>query len=168
MPDKFIGIDIVGLPEVQAKLQKLVDAEMADKAADEAAKYLKDVLKAYPSQQSISRKQAYPEVGGWFSERQRRWFFAALNSGEIDVPYRRTQSLRNAWQIVGHGRTLILANEMPYASLVYGSSSGAEQSRMSKLGGWDRIPIIIQERQKRINEIIEAVIQKEIKKAGLK
>lgn len=168
MPDSFIAVDVHGLAEVQAKLKSLADAEIAAKATDETAKYLKDVLKAYPPQQSISRQQAYPEVGGWFSEKQRRWFFAALNAGEIDVPYRRTQTLRNAWQIIGHGNTLILANETPYAAIVYGNSSGAEQSRMSKLGGWDKLPIIIQERQRRINEIIEGVIQKEIKKAGLK
>jgi hypothetical protein len=33
----------------------------------------------------------------WKSEKQRRWFFAALRSGEIQVPYRRTMTLQKRW-----------------------------------------------------------------------
>ena len=161
--DSLIGFDVRGLDAVQKLLHDLIEPSIADEAAEAAADYVIDVLQQYPPQQSIPRAQAYPEVGGWFSERQRRWFFAALNSGELSLPYSRTQALRNSWQKVGNGSNLIVVNETEYAVFVMGDSQGNGQSRQQMQGGWDTLPYIIRERQARITEIVEGLVKRRTK-----
>ena len=56
----------------------------------------------YPPQSGLTRKQVYGQ--SFQSERQRRWFFAALSRGEIDVPYRRgssagSRNLKQTWTV---------------------------------------------------------------------
>lgn len=165
MADGLIGIDIQGVEAVQRKLQAMIDARMADRAADAVAKYLVDVFKLYPTEKYVSRAEAYPDAPagpGWFSDKQRRWFFAALRSGALDLPYRRTQTLRNNWQIIGSGTTLIIVNDTPYAVHVMGDSQGALQSRMSERIGWSTLTAILQGRAERINRIVEGEVKKAI------
>lgn len=163
MPDSLIGIDVRGLEGVQKLIDGLIKPSIADEAADAVGAYLVNVLQEQPSYRYVSRREAYPEVDGWFSERQRRWFFAALNSGELQLPYRRTQTLRNNWQRIGSGANQIIVNETPYGGFVFGDSQGQGQSRMSALIGWKTLPVIVLERQKRINEIIEGIVKRRTK-----
>ncbi len=74
----FIAIDIVGLPELQAKLAKL-PPEAQNAIVDDVSEYFLNVLREYPPQKSITRKAAYGV--SFFSDKQRRFFFAALKSG---------------------------------------------------------------------------------------
>lgn len=158
----LIGIDIRGIEPLKKYLDNLAKAEIAKRAAEETAKYLVDVLKLYPPQTYVSRADAYPDAPagpGWFSDKQRRWFFAALASGELNLPYQRTQTLARNWQIVGTGDNIIIVNETPYADYVQGSG----QSRMSAKIGWKTLDFILKERQDRITRIIEGVARKYIR-----
>jgi hypothetical protein len=161
----FIAIDITGEEEIAAKLRKLPGAAI-DMGVDEASEYLKNSLRQYPPYAKVTRAAAYPEVGGWFSDKQRRWFFANLRNGNLNVPYGRTQQLANAWKIIGKGKSSIIANEMPYAKYVMGDSR-SEQSRMSKLIGWLGIDQVVKERLPRIIEKFDAGVKKAIRKLGL-
>ncbi len=80
----------------------------------------------------MSRAAAYGTA--FFSERQRRWFFAALKSGELQLPYSRTNALADSWRVEGltsdHVRLL---NEAPYAGYMIEQT---RQSRMARLIGW--------------------------------
>ena len=163
MANELIGIDpssIADLNRVSKKLVELGRADIADKATDKVAIYLRDVLKAYPVQKRVSRKSAYPETGnGFFTIRQQRYFFWALKNGRIRTPYRRTQNYARNWKIVGRGMNLILANESKYAGYL---QDDTRQSRMARLIGWKTTSDILKQRQKRISEIIQGEVKRAI------
>lgn len=160
MPSDFIGIDISGLEPIQKALLDLPDAAQ-DAAVDAASKYLLDVLKTYPPPNYVTRKSAYGQT--FFTTRQRKWFFAALDSGEIGVPYRRTQKLRNAWQQIGSGHQSILANEREGAAWVIGDNQSRHEARV----GWKKASKVVEERMARVLEKAGAAVNKVIRKLGL-
>ena len=160
MASDFIGIDLQGLPELRALLNGLPQA-VRDAVIDDVSKYLINVLKLYPPQKSVSRRQAYGVT--FFTEKQRRWFFASLKDGSLEIPYRRTQTLANGWKQVGSGESSIIANETPYAALVMGAG---EQSRHAVAIGWKDVNTIVDERMGRIDRIAEAAAEKGMRKAG--
>lgn len=90
-------------------------------------------LKRYPPQ---SHKKM-----SFMSDRQRRWFFWALRTGKISVPYRRTRRYAQGWQmkklpskrISGIGYSLV--NRVPYTKHVGGDARGTGQSRYHQ-GNW--------------------------------
>jgi len=95
----FIAIDIEGLEPLVKGLDKLPQ-NIQDAAGDDVAKYLVNVLKKYPPPKRVTRKAAYGTT--FFSDNQRKFFFAALRSGAISVPYRRTQAFARGWRQIGH------------------------------------------------------------------
>lgn len=161
MANDFVGVEINGLEELQAKLKKL-PPEVADEGANNAYDYLLNVMRKYPPKKKVSRKQAYGVT--FFSDKQRRFFFWALKSGAINVPYGRTQALSRGWRKVGEGRSAFLANESPYGVYMY---DDVRQSRMSKLIGWKTLGQTLKERTKEIVRRFDAGTKKAIKKLGL-
>jgi hypothetical protein len=160
MSNTLIGIDAAQLAHLLKGLNEMPEA-MQDAAVDECAPYLVEVLKQYPSQKYVTRKQAYGK--SFFSDKQRRWFFAALNSGELKIPYRRTQGLRNAWQIIGSGKTAIIVNESSGAPFVMGDQT---QSRHERMVGWETVSRIVADRAKKLGEKLEAGAKKAMRKIG--
>jgi hypothetical protein len=161
----FIGIDITGEKKIAEALEKLPDA-VADAGVEAADDYLLKVLREYPPQKYVTRAKAYPETGdGFFTTKQRRWFFWALHSGKINVPYRRTQGLRKGWKTYGTGRKQIIANETPGAQFVQGAGT---QSRHEKLVGWQTTADIIEERMDKIIKAFNGAVKKAARKLGLK
>lgn len=161
MAGDFIGIDIEGIPEVQAILRKL-PKEAQGMITDDVAKYMVDVLRQYPPQKYVSRKDAYPDAPagpGWFSEKQRRWFFA--NLGDLQIPYKRTQDYARGWRAIGMGPQTLVVNETPHASFLQDDDY---QSRMAAKGGWQKLKYIIRDRTARIVKIADAAAQKAIRK----
>jgi hypothetical protein len=161
MVDKFVGIEVQGLKELEAQLKKLPPA-VQDLVTDDANKYMLNVLRTYPAQKSISREQAYGVP--FFTDKQRRYFFWALGEGIISVPYRRTQELRRGWKQVGTGRKSFLANEVPYSPYMVDDK---DQSRMAALGGWKNLSAILKERTAAIIRVADAAAKKAIRKLGL-
>lgn len=161
----FIGVDITGIEQIKAKLDAMPEA-VADAGVEAANEYLRGVLQRYPPQKDVTRASAYPEVGGWFSDRQRRWFFANLREGNISVPYVRTNRLSNAWKLYGQGKTQIIANESPGAQYVQGVWKG-EQSRHENKVGWKGVNVIIEERLKQIVGAFTVGANKALKKLKL-
>jgi hypothetical protein len=93
---------------------------------------LRKALEEYPPYKYVSRKQAYGVP--FFSDRQRRWFFAALRSGELQLPYSRTMKLQNSWEVRPlSGSQVWVTNSAPYAGFVIDKE---RQSRMARLIGW--------------------------------
>lgn len=163
MTDVLIGIDAGQLRHLLKGLEDMPEA-MQDAAIDEAAPYLVEVLKQYPPQKRVKRRSAYPETGdGFFSDRQRRWFFANLNDGNIDTPYRRTQGLRNSWQIIGSGKNAIIVNDSPGAPFVMGDQT---QSRHERMVGWETVSRVVADRAKKLGDKLQAGAQKAMKKLG--
>ena len=162
MASDFVGIEIQGLEEIQRAMIKLAP-EAIDEGVDEANKYALNVLRTYPPKKYVSRRQAYGVT--FFSDRQRRYFFAALGRGEIQVPYRRTQQLSKGWKVVGQGKSSFIANETPYASLVMGGPG--EQSRHPAAIGWKSAENVIKERAAQLVEKFNVGVKRAIKRLRL-
>ena len=158
MAKSLIGFDIEGLDQLQNKLAHLPQ-DVKDAAANDIAKYLLNVVRGYPPQKSISRKQAYGVT--FFSDKQRRFFFAALKSGAINVPYKRTQAFSRSWRIIGQGEQTILVNETDYGGYLMGPG---QQSRMSVMIGWKNTEQVLEERADRIDRIADAALKKALNK----
>jgi hypothetical protein len=158
----FIGIDVLGDTELRGKLARLAPC-VQDAVADEVGPYLLHVLQTYPPPHHVSRKAAYGK--SFQTARQRKWFFWALDNGLINVPYHRTQGLRNAWKRIGSGREQILVNESEAAIW---TMDDQRQARLNKLVGWQTIGLILRERASEIRRKGEAGMKKGIRKAGFK
>lgn len=162
----FVGIDIVGEEKIAKKLKKLPD-EAGDQGVEAANKYIKDVVQLYPPKKYFSRASAYPNAPagpGWFSDAQRRYVMARLSSGEISIPYGRTQTLRNGWRLLGYGTKQILVNEEPAAVYAHDDSKQAAQM---KGAGWKKIGEILKERLQKIVKTFDGGVKRAIKKVKL-
>ena len=167
MTNGFVGIAISDVSALISKLEALPDA-MQEAATEDVATYLVNVLRLSPPQKSVSRADAYPDAPagpGWFSEKQRRWFFWALNSGELQIPYRRTQAIAQGWQILGSGKNTIIVNEAPGVVFVHDDNL---QSRHEAMVGWKKIRAILEERTRRMDAILDGAAKKAKKKVGLR
>ena len=159
-----LKIDILGIKEIEAKLNKL-PVEVADKALGEVQDYMLDVMmNDQPPEVYVSRKEAYGK--SFFSDAQRRWYWAAVGRGEL-IPgehKKRTGAMRKGWHKVRSGLFGYIENRVKGAAYVYGSTSQANQPA---LVGWKRIIQQVMDRQDRINRIIDGEAKKAIKKLGL-
>lgn len=155
-----ISIDLIGEEFVYRMLAEL-PTEIQNTALDDAYKYVLNTMQtSQPSPRYITRRAAYGQT--FFSDRQRKWFFANLNDGSINVPYNRTQGLRRAWRIQGSGQNASVINDAEGNEYVIGD----KQSRHEALVGWRKPEDIIKEREDRIQRIIEGSVQKALKKFG--
>jgi hypothetical protein len=158
----FIGIDIKGIDELSAKFDKLPPA-VQDSVVDDVTEYMLNVLREYPPQKSVSRKQAYGRT--FQSRRQQRWFFANLNAGKISVPHKRTQGVRRDWRQIDKGADSIIVNENPGALW---TMDNQQQARLNALVGWKKVGDVLRERQREILRKAEGAIKKGMHKAGFK
>ena len=156
-----IKLELLGVKELEAKLNKM-PIEVADETLTDVQDFMLNVLKLYPPKNYVTRKAAYGQT--FQSDKQRRWFFWALNSGAISVPYSRTQGLAQGWHKVRTGLSGYIVNNTPGAVYVMGER---KQSRHEAMVGWKKPSEIIKEHMARINKIVDAAAKKAIKKLGL-
>lgn len=156
----FVGIDITGIPELTAKLDKLYP-EAADSGVENVDTYLVNTLRQYPPYSYVPLAQ----VGGFVSEKQRRFVMAAISDGRI-TPGRpnRSQRLARGWHKEGEGRKQIIVNEVEYAAYEH---EPANQTQMHMLQGWEIIPEFIHNRMDEIIRRFDAGVKNGIKKLGL-
>jgi len=157
-----IKVELLGVKEIVAKLERLPE-EVADYALGDVQDYMLNVLKSdQPPKNYISRKQAYGQ--SFQSDKQRRWFFANLKEGNINVPYRRTQALSKGWHKVRSGLFGYIVNNTPGAVFVLGER---KQSRHEALVGWKKVSQQVSDRAEKIGQIIDAAARKAIRKLHL-
>lgn len=99
-------ITIHGLREAMDAVG-ITDAQMRGAAGKAAALATIAEAKPYPGQSG--KKQPFK------SAKSRRYFFAALKSGAITVPYRRTFALQDAWEWQSTGSGADVTNAHPHA-----------------------------------------------------
>jgi hypothetical protein len=159
MPD-FIGIDISGNKEIADKLGGLY-AAVADAGVEEANDYIVRAERLYPPYAHIP----ISAVGGFVSDRQRRYVMAKIASGEI-TPGRsnRTQRLAQGWGVIGEGVNQIVVNEVDYAPYVVGDR---EQTQMHMLQNWSITSLFLRERMSEIVRHFDAGVKNAIRKLGL-
>ena len=158
-------IEIRGLDELIAKLDRLGKMEAVRAVMAAAALYLKGKLAKYPTQRRLTRASVY---GAPFqSMRQQRWFFNALKTGEIEVPYHRgeaaqSERLGQSWTIEASdgGLTQTIGNDTSYGPLVMGSYTGGEQAEFMHQMGWTPYDEIVDYYEDEVvNRVKEAIDQ---------
>lgn len=163
--DSFIGIDVKGIEELKAKFAKL-GPEGQGLVVDDVSLFLINLFKQYPPEKRVSRKAAYGV--SFFNKhgdnRQQKKFFAMLKSGEITVPYKRTQGFRKGWKQVGKGKDSLIVNETEYGKFLMGDG---EQSRHALMIGWNSMEKTIEDHKEKMLEKADGAIKKAIKKVGL-
>lgn len=153
----LIGIDTVGLKEVQEKLKDLPD-EAIDAGVELANEYIVDFEKQYPPRVEHGEGNPYH----WSSDRQRRAYFASNGFGG-GIPYQRTQTLAQGWTTEGSGKNQIVVNEVPYAKYV----KDFQQQPGHMYDGWDIIQTDVLNRMGQILRKFEAGVKDAIRRLGL-
>lgn len=108
-----------------------VDATDALKALDRLDDpALAEDMATYVAEQVVLPKLAqYPSRSGkkqpFVSDKSRRFFFAALRSGQIRLPYRRTGDLGSQWQRLPFAHGILLQSGVDYSEIVIGENQGA-------------------------------------------
>lgn len=158
----FTGIDIEGIRQLQDVLARGPGA-VRDRVVPKVAETLINILRNYPPKRRVTRKEAYPNAPagpGWFSEKQRRYVMRAIGSGEIKVPYQRTQTFAKGWRTIGEGSNTIVVNEVGYAADLVDDQY---QSRMAKLIGWEKLSSTIAKHDARLEKVANGEAQRAIK-----
>jgi hypothetical protein len=154
----FVGIDVQGIEDVK-KLMKNLPPAVQDQVVDDVSEYMLKVMRLNPPEKRVKRKTAYGVT--FFTERQRRFFFAALRDGRINVPYNRTQGQSRGWKIIGKGKDALVVNETPG---VLFTRDNDRQARLNKLVGWKTVAEEISTRAERIMEIANAAVKQALRK----
>ncbi len=155
-----LKLDIRNMDKVVAALKKL-DGRMPrtiQTIAKGVGQEVKNELQVEP------RGPSYPIR--WDSEKQKRWFFAQVTAGNIEVPYRRTHNLQRAWNVKARGRTnAVVGNPKPQAPYV---QSQKRQSSIHR-DRWvtDEQAVDEVERSGAIERIARRVVSRALKLAGL-
>lgn len=114
---------------VKRMLTRLESAEPFKAGLKAMGGYLRGRMAVYPPTEGNRPPQRF------VSERQRRWFFAALKDGSLQIPYRRTGNLAKKWgqAEADGGLTQVVGNDAAYAPYVVGHES---QSAYMRGLGW--------------------------------
>ena len=155
------------------KLPKMVRGD----ATEVAAQVFIDKLRVYPPYVYVSRRRAYgnrasgvtgirADSRGWFSAKQRRWFFWALKSGLINPGVdNRTNKISEGWVLQKSGTKVQIENKAPGVKWVMGDMT---QARQPHLVGWETAGVIIRHKEttdaaiKAMGEYIQLDIQQKL------
>src|SRR5688572_17480636 len=126
------SIRIEGLEKLLAKVKSLGELKPVKAKIKLAGAHLAGKLKQYPP----VRRGPQP----FKTQKQRRFFFYAIDAGKIQVPYQRGQSpgsrnLKQSWTVdtYNSGFTAQVGTNAPYARLV---QSAPDQAHYHQVTGW--------------------------------
>lgn len=151
------GVEVDTGPILKA-LAKLGRKTTRSRAQGLIARHVIHQMEEYPAQRSISRKAAYGST--FFSDVQRKAFFAMLNSGEISVPRRRTNALGQSFYIEEKGDEVRIGNRKRYSRFVIDKN---RQSRMMAMIGWNTLQDVVSRELKTMMKILREEIRKDFK-----
>lgn len=137
MPD-FLSIVIRGNTEIAAKLRMLGPAAAAA-GVESAAQLIADRFNRYATSAAYNYVP-YSAVGGFFSDRQRRFVMASISDGSIDPPYKRQDGDR--FRVDGSGIGAKVVSDK--VSMFY-SMSDQGQAQLQGMRGWGKVSDILQE-----------------------
>ncbi len=160
MAEPIIHID--GMEQLLAKIKSLEELRPVAGRIKAAAAHVKGKLMQYPS----ARHGRQP----FKTEKQRRYFFYALNAGIIEVPYRRGQSpgsrnLKQSWAVAfyNEGLTAEIGNNAPYGPVVQGA---AQQSQYHRDTGWQTDQDVAEQEMDTVVEYVKEGIDETLAQTG--
>ena len=168
MPDTTISIKVIGLDKIIAAFDQFPREiwKNMKQAGHESA--MRVILPTEGLQKYPPGGPGAPQAQNW-TDKQRRYFFWALNAGIIEVPYRRGQSpnserLGTQWHARQTDLSMTLGNRASYAPYLHGRES---QSPYMANRGWRKLWDVAQEKVKDIGKVYQAWVNKTIKDLGL-
>jgi hypothetical protein len=148
---------VEGLGELREIMKKLGSLEPVKVGLKTGAAHLKGQVAKEPR---VSRR---PQAQYW-TDKQRRGFFAKLRSGEIEVPYyrginRKSERLRQSWTVQSRrgGLMWIIGNDASYGPLVKDPN---RQVAYHKKTGWKNTDQDVEENKAKINNIVKQVVDR--------
>ena len=135
-------VTVSGIDKVKAWINSIVPRGMKKAAMYAISEYIIGNsgrgLKHEPAYKYVSRKSAYGM--SFFTEKQRRWFWA--NGGPAMIGNHRTHTLSNDWDFTDQGAwtRVSIFNQTPYAGYVMGDSG---QARQPAKVGWKKMMEVI-------------------------
>lgn len=156
----ILNFTITGMEEVDGRLERF-EKEVVSPSLTSICEMLVKRFKEYPEQKYVSRKEAFGG-DGFFSDKQRRWFFAHLREGDFDQPYARSDRFKRSWFINSNSNTeKTITNTTPYGAYVMGSADDKTgQSRMQKKIGWKKVTEIMETMTDEIQDIFREFVDK--------
>lgn len=157
-------IRIEGLEPLLKKIRSIAELQPVIGGIKAAALHLKGKLAIYPEQKHLTRASVY---GSPFkSDKQRRFFFWALRTGEIEVTYRRgespgSQTFGRRWTIrtSNRGLTAEVGNNAAYGMLLMDKE---RQSKYHAAVGWTTTDDVIAEETETIVSFVKYYIDREL------
>lgn len=154
-----VFVEVQGIDPLLRVLVEITSEEIQSIVTRKTAMFLRNKMQRYPIQRYVGRAEAYGKT--FQSDKQRRWFFAALRSGELQIPYGRTNQLSAGWQLVNYGGAdWALENSVPYVGYV----QGEPQSRMMQMRGWRTINQVMDEDASQIETFAQETYNTEFKR----
>ena len=149
-------VKIEGLDAILKKIDSLGKPDVFRPPMQQSVNYIKRAIKKYPPGSGAHRPQPFK------TDKSRRWFFWALNEGEIKVPYRRTRSLGNKWTttVSTDGRRGEIGNDVKYGPLVQDES---RQTGYHKTTGWITIQTVAKREAPKIVAFFKAAYDAAVK-----
>ena len=154
------SIQIEGLDRAIRKVERVGNLDIVKAGLKEAGIHVKGKIAQYPPRTYVPQP--------FKSAKQRAWFFAALKSGEIEVPYRRGQSpgsedLGQKWTVKEKkgGLQIVVGNNVSYGPYVQGSD---EQASFMKARGWKTTDQIAEQETSNVNKIVAKAVERALAK----
>ena len=155
------NIQIEGLDKAIRKCNAIGSLDIVKAGLKAAGVHVKGKLAQYPPRKYLPQP--------FKTDKQRRFFFAALRDGRIEVPYRRGQSpgsedLGQKWTVKDRkgGLQVVVGNNVSYGPYV---QDPASQSGYMKAVGWKDTDQVAQEETAKVNEILAKEIDRALEKA---
>ena len=152
-------IEIKGMEAIVKKLESLNKPAVFKKPMTQAVAHLHDKIAKYPAGNQ-HRPQPFK------TDKSRRFFFAALKRGDIEVPYKRgsspgSEKLGTSWttKVSADGRTGTVGNDTSYGRLV----QGARQTAYHKKTGWETVQDVAKKEQKAVLRFFQQAYERALK-----
>lgn len=104
---------MTGDVQLKSRIGALVRMDGVKAGLHDAAMQVRDHIAYYPPQKHHPMH--------WYSEKQRRFVMAQISEGNIQIPYKRSTSLRKNWRVQVQENRLraIVTNDTSYAPFVH-------------------------------------------------
>ena len=146
-------IRLEGYDDLLRRVTTLAQLKHLQAAVKAAGEHVKRAIDVYPHHT--------PRPQPFVSDKQRRGFFAKLRAGEIEVPYRRTDSLKHGWNVTTRnaGLTAVVGNSVAYGPLV---QSAEKQTGYHATTGWITDREVVSNEREAVLDFIAQELQKAV------
>ena len=160
MPE--VSIDIKGEHEIIKLAREIQTLRPVKSGLRAGASFLKGKIARYP----MVRRRTMNFV----SDQQRRHFFWLMNTGRIEVPYRRgisegSERHGQSWTVQERrgGLTQVIGSDTSYGPLL---QSRDQQTEFHREGGWETVEDLAEEHAEEVNRRLKVAMDRALRRLG--